>query len=279
VLRLERFVVSSACLLLVLGCAPKGSESKSQGEPGKDGSDPGPAEIQTQTDPGTGSGSGSGSGSGTGEGSGTDSNTETGTETITNGLVISGVVSFSSTADEVPADGFLHDALVDDATVFLRGFPDQSFKTDDVGAFTIHLDLDQASLTGPAFYDVVVWKTINGNKYGRMVRINDVEPNKAFDAGEIKLTYTKMMKWDDNGTTQVVDKSKCVATLSGFEGKANVVYANSELVVDYLPKGSYSFALECDGYEPFYDSFGVTFDEDHNPAWGPINVELSPLTP
>lgn len=204
-----------------------------------------------------------------------------------NTVTISGTLKFLVSEAE---KGITQNAPVPNATVFAKGFPDQSITTDAAGTFTLAITLPEGSaLTdASADYEVIGWTIIDDVKFGAQKKAENVLPNDPFDIGDIMIGYTQKLKFypqyrDESDQLKDVDHRLCKIALTGYEGKSNVMIATTadgDLAVDYLPPATYQFAADCEGYVLYKGEFTVEFDQTAAAAWVAIPpFEITPVAP
>lgn len=192
----------------------------------------------------------------------------------TNQISISGTLKFLVSDTE---KGIEQNAVVPEATVFVKGFPDQAVTTDIQGAFTLAIKLPEGATLSPesADYEVIGWTIINDVKFGGQKKAENVSAGEPYALGDIMIGYTQKLKFfpqarDEAGNLKAIDHRLCRIVLPGYEGKSNVMTpdtADGDIAVDYLPPATYQFRATCEGYEVYDGEFSVEFDQTSEAVW------------
>jgi hypothetical protein len=184
-------------------------------------------------------------------------------------LTLSGTLLLATTVNPSHGDELTPGDSIPLATVFVKGFPDQTAESDALGNFSLALDLSGADAEGlsleegaqPTIYKVITWyKTTGKNSlFGANTDIEVAEDVSTKDLETVHLDYTNAVHFTmkDNGTKATVT-STCSLNFTGYGDKIpTVVVAPGKIDSSYMPPDTYEVTVSCTGYLDYTFSFDV----------------------
>lgn len=190
--------------------------------------------------------------------------------------VVTGTLSLDPEISAESADGLIPGGAIPEATVFLKGLPDQVATTDEDGNFTLAIDPAMVANLTTDEKTILMWKTTEKRRFGTKEKFTN-NPGDEVKLGNVALTYTMAIHISllDESTSEPIS-SECEIEIEGFKGRLEAAKISAgKYDTTYMPADDYTYIFRCNNYAPKTET--ITVEAAVKVAqWMTWNVSLTP---